>query len=258
MPVIPTAIVLASAAGGAYLAARLHALTWDGAIAAFVVGACAFGFLGIAGAATLFAFFIPAALLSRYGRSRKRALVDVPKTGARTATQVLANGGVAALCAVFAFRSPLLVAAFVGAFAAAAADTWATEIGTLARGAPRSIISGRRLATGLSGGVTLPGTLAEICGACVVGIVASAFGLIPWWIAATAGLVGATADSVLGATMQTLRYCPVCSRNCETNPHACGTPTRAVRGWPWFGNDAVNLSATAIGAASALAAVLLL
>jgi uncharacterized membrane protein len=30
--------------------------------------------------------------------------------------------------------------------------------------------------------------------------------------------------------------------------HRCGTGTRLVRGWPWLGNDLVNLIASAVGA----------
>ena len=258
MPLAGVAAVLGAAAAVAVVCVRVRALTAGGAIAAFGVGACAFGFLGAGGALTLFAFFLPATLLSRYGRARKRRLNDVPNGGPRNAGQVLANGGIAAGCAVAATFWHPMTAAFAGAFAAAAADTWATEIGTLAKGAPRSIVSGRPLAAGLSGGVTLQGTLAEVTGAACVALVASASGLVPWWIAAAAGILGATADSLLGATVQTLRYCPQCDRRCENDPHACGTRTLRVRGLAWLGNDLVNLAATATGAALALLGVLFL
>jgi uncharacterized protein (TIGR00297 family) len=257
VPLASTFAVLAIAACVAIAAAGTKALTWGGALAAFAVGGCAFGFLGIAGAATLFAFFLPATLLSRFGRSRKLRLSDVPKGGPRNAKQVLANGGIAAACAVLALRWPVMIPAFAGAFAAASADTWATEIGTIAKGAPRSIVSWRPIATGLSGGVTLPGTLAEVAGAGCVAFAAAAFGLVPFWIALVAGIAGATVDSVLGATWQGLRHCAACGRNCETDPHACGTSTRVVRGFGWLGNDLVNFAATGAGAAVALVAVFL-
>jgi uncharacterized protein (TIGR00297 family) len=241
---------IAFAGAVALLAWRARSLTPSGAGAAWIVGSCVFAAGGWAYAAVLFAFFIPSTLLSRIGRARKRGLVDIGKHGARDAWQVAANGGVAALCAVLAsvLHAHALAAAFAGAFAAASADTWGTEIGTLMKGTPRSILSLRPLATGLSGGITTVGTLAEIAGACAVGAVAGALGAGTLLIVAAGGVAGALADSVLGASLQELRYCPQCKRECETDPHVCGSVTVLRRGFPWMSNDAVNACATAIGA----------
>ena len=242
----------------ALAARRARALTADGAVAAWIVGAIVFDALGWPGAAVLFAFFIPSTMLSRIGRAHKRALVDVGKAGPRDAFQVAANGGAAALAALAAaaFHTPAALCAFAGAFAAASADTWATEIGTLARGRPRSILNLRPMATGLSGGITVPGTLAQAAGALAVAGTAAAVGLGSWWVVAAAGFGGALTDSLLGAAAQALRWCPTCNRACETNPHICGTPTSLARGFAWLENDAVNAAATATAAliAAALAA----
>jgi uncharacterized protein (TIGR00297 family) len=224
-------------------------LSRSGVIAAAFVGAAVLIAGGWPGAAVLFAFFIPSMLLSRLGRTRKRALLDVGKQGARDAWQVLANGGVAALAIIGSlhFGAPML-AAFAGAFAAASADTWATELGTLAKGAPRSILTFRPLATGLSGGITWQGSLAQLGGAAVVALTAMLVHVAPFWPVFAGGVAGSIADSILGATLQTLRHCPRCDRDCETNPHVCGTPTIVRRGLAWFENDAVNFAATICGA----------
>jgi uncharacterized protein (TIGR00297 family) len=264
------ALFAASVAGAAL---RARALTRDGALAAFAVGTLTYGAGGWAFALILLAFFGPAVALSRVGRARKKLLTDIGKGGARDAWQVLANGGVATVCAVaYAVRPvarPRLrrawVAAFAGSYAAATADTWGTEIGTLVRGAPRSILTLKRIPTGLSGGVTVAGSVAEVAGAVWSALCAiSASRLLPespppvrgpqpnrgklFWATVTGGIAGALVDSLLGATAQELRYCPVCERNCETNPHGCGTPTVLVRGIPSFSNDLVNFAATLTGA----------
>lgn len=227
-------------------------LTPGGALAALVVGGITLGIAGWRGALVLFAFFIPATLLSRLGKRRKRALVDVGKHGARDAWQVLANGGIAAVALLFAARADALAfAAFAGAFAAASADTWGTEIGTLARGKPRSIVSLRPIPSGLSGGITWQGTIAEAGGAAVVALTAGSLHLASFAAVFVAGIAGAFVDSALGATLQALRYCSACERECETNPHACGTATTVRRGFAWFENDAVNVAATLCGAAVA-------
>ena len=263
----------------AVFALRAHALTRSGAIAAFVVGTLTYGGGTLGFTFVLLAFFVPSVALSRLGRARKRDLIDVGKHGARDALQVLANGAVATACAVvFAFTHDARWAfAFAGAYAASTADTWATEIGTLAKRQPRSILTLRPVATGLSGGITVPGTLAEIGGALWIGVAGLAgvglayffdsrdFGF-SWslhvpsvvlapvlWAIPLGGIAGATLDSVLGATVQELRRCDACDRACEVDPHGCGTPTRLVRGVRGVSNDWVNFLATAAGAAVAFA-----
>ena len=207
-------------------------------------------------------------LLSRLGRARKTQLTDIGKGGPRDAWQVLANGGVATACAVaagtlaiFANSRLLLatIAAFAGAYAAATADTWGTEIGTLGRGLPRSILTLRPIRTGLSGGVTMAGSLAEIAGALWLTAIATAVvpALAPGIAIFIGGVAGALVDSLLGATLQELRSCPACARACETNPHECGSPTTLIRGLRGFSNDLVNFAATLAGAAIAFVIALL-
>lgn len=228
-------------------------LTIGGAAAAVFVGAAIYGSGAWSNAAVLFAFFLSSVALSRIGRARKKQLVDTGKQGARDGTQVFANGLIGALCAIFALDGhPGWQAAFCGAFAAATADTWATEIGTLARGTPRSILTGKPVPAGLSGGITFAGSAAQIAGAVAIAAVAhaahasSAFAAI-----AAGGIAGSLADSVLGATLQALRYCAHCRRNCETDPHLCGADTTLVRGVYWMTNDGVNFLATLTGASVA-------
>jgi uncharacterized protein (TIGR00297 family) len=232
----------------AIFAYRAHALTIGGAVAAFVLGAIVFGSGGWAAAAVLFAFFLPSTLLSRIGAERKRTLV-APHAGARNAWQVLANGGVAALCALAATRGGApFVAAFAGAFAAASADTWGTEIGTLAATPPVSILTLQPVRAGLSGGVTPLGLAATIGGALCVALVAWSASNAPLWGVAAGGVAGALLDSVLGASLQSLRWCPSCTCDCETRVHACGSVTVLRRGSGWLENDAVNFAATLFGA----------
>jgi uncharacterized membrane protein len=273
---------------------RMRALTLSGAGAAFAVGTLTYGFGGLAFASVLLVFFLTSILLGRIGRPQKKALIDVGKTGARDGWQVLANGGVATLCicvsGLLAYRYgasglarggwteyPALsftfdsfydpniwMTAFCGAYAAATADTWGTEIGTIAKQMPRSILTFAPIAKGLSGGVTIAGTLAEAAGALFIGVislVAFVFGfgiagihLAPDRIAiaiVAGGIAGALVDSLLGASTQELRHCPACDRACETNPHVCGSPTSLVRGAAWFSNDLVNFAATVAGAGTA-------
>jgi uncharacterized protein (TIGR00297 family) len=259
----PGHLVAAAAAAVALslVAWRLRALSLSGTIAASIVGFLLFGFAGRAGAAALLLFFATSTALSRVGKRRKAAL-DYEKGGERDAAQVLANGGVAAACALFIpglsimSTVPVAARALLGALAAANADTWATEVGSLAAGTPRMIITGRPAATGASGAVSLPGTLAAVAGSVVIAATAPLFGrssLHSMLAVAAGGVAGCLVDSLLGATLQVQYRCAVCDRLTERHSHH-GIPTAHARGLTWMNNDVVNLLATAAGA---LAAVLL-
>jgi uncharacterized protein (TIGR00297 family) len=247
-------IVVVAASIIAYAAHRAHALTLTGAISAFFVGTATVLGLQVPGAVVLLTFFISSVALSRLGKTRKKQLIDIGKQGARDGLQVLANGGIAALCALAVLSgNHRWASAFAGAFAAATADTWGTEIGTLAARAPHSILTGKAIARGLSGGVTLIGTLAEFAGALLIALTATSVGIHGFAAIMLGGCCGALTDSLLGAGLQSLRWCPRCERACETLTHLCGTTTEPHRGLQWVTNDLVNFAATLCGAVVAYA-----
>jgi uncharacterized protein (TIGR00297 family) len=241
----------------ALLGRRAGALSNSGAWAATIVGAASAA-AGWPWALLLIGWFVASSALTRVGERRKaeRTRATLPSASARTAAQVWANGGVFAMCALFAaiYDDHAFAFAALGALAAAAADTWATEIGLLAGARPRSILTGALVEPGLSGGVTWAGTLGGAAGAGAVALGAQALALMPTGSVAAvtvAGLIGGMGDSVLGASVQAKRRCPRCARWTERATHDCGVATEHGRGWRWVTNDTVNLLATFIGASAA-------
>jgi len=239
----------------AFGARAVRALSRGGAIAALAVGTAA-TIAGWAFAIILIAFFLTSTALSRFKRAKREARIGriVEKGDERDAFQVLANGGVFAAAALVAAATGQLgwTAAALGALAAAAADTWATEAGTLAGGLPRSIVSLKPLPPGTSGAVTVPGTLASIAGAAFITGVAYLTGTTSAPIAVfVGGVVGSLADSFVGATVQERRWCDGCSESTERRTHSCGRATRIVGGIPGARNDFVNVVCTLVGAAVA-------
>ncbi|MBV9581879.1 MAG: DUF92 domain-containing protein [Chloroflexi bacterium] len=238
--------------GIAALAYWRRTLTRDGAIAAAGVGGAVFACGGLPAAGALLSFFGSSTALSRFGEARKRSLPLAQAKGSqRDAWQVLANGGVATLCAVA--HQPQGLA---GALAAAAADTWATELGLLSTSAPRLITTLSPVPPGTSGGVTLQGLMASLGGATVVGLAYAALG--GGWASlrrsVVGGLGGALFDSLLGATLQAVYWCPTCQTVTEDTVHAkCQSTTQLHSGYMWMTNDTVNALATLSGAAIALA-----
>lgn len=211
-----------------------------------LVAACGVGFgvawgLGWPGLAVLAAFFLSGSLLTQLAERR------APRRNAR---QVVANGGVAAVAALLGSWS-----AAVGAIAAAAADTWATEIGAFSPLPPRLVTSWRRVTRGTSGGITALGTLGAVAGAATISWLAHTVaprGTAPGFLTtATAGMLGMFADSVLGATLQGKYECSACDARFERGNTVCHEPVRLTTGWRWLDNDAVNFAATLVGAAVA-------
>jgi len=219
-----------------------------------LVAACGVGFgvawgLGWPGLAVLAAFFLSGSLLTQLAERR------APRRNAR---QVLANGGVAAVAALLGSWS-----AAAGAIAAAAADTWATEIGAFSPLPPRLVTSWRRVTRGTSGGITALGTLGGVAGATLIaGLVVSLSprGVAPGFVTLVgAGFAGMLADSLLGATLQGKYECPACDARFERGNTVCHEPVRLTTGWRGLDNDAVNFAATLVGAAvAAIAAYALL
>lgn len=242
----------------ALAAQRLGWLTVGGALAASVIGAFALGFGGPLSAALLFLFFLSSNLLSRLCFRRKLAFMHVvAKGGPRDAAQVLANGALpAALSLLYGvWGVDVLLVGVAGSLAASTADTWGTEIGLLAQRPPRLITTGESVPAGTSGGVTLEGSLASILGAGFIAACAA------WYQGETmllagiwaGGCLGSLADSVLGATVQAVYFCPRCDRVTERSPrHSCGALTTFERGWRWLDNDAVNFAAALLGALTAM------
>ena len=124
-----------------------------------------------------------------------------------------------------------------------------TEIGTLAGRNPRSIVSGQPVPAGTSGGVSLIGTIASLGGALFIAAGAAiARWPVPFTAVVLGGLAGAMADSLLGATWQTRRWCDVCAKPTERPVHSCGNRTRRTGGLRGFDNDAVNAVCSGVGA----------
>jgi uncharacterized protein (TIGR00297 family) len=188
-------------------------------------------------------------LSTRLGRKRKERLGSAERREGRTAAQVSANLGVAAIASsgfaqswliesgwirAAAYAPAILLALPLAALAEAAADTVSSEIGQVLGGRPRMITTLRRVEPGTDGGVSLIGTLAGVAAAGIVAAIgawALYGGLTLFWISAAGGVWGLFFDSLLGATLER-------------------------RGW--LNNDAVNFLSTTSTAAFTLEILLLL
>lgn len=265
-------ILLGGFAGGCVFATAtywIRALDASGAVAGGLFAASLIGWGGWAWAVPGFTFFILSSGLSRVGRPLKSGMAQRSEKGhIRDAGQVYANGAIAwgSLLIYVAWPSAGLYVSFLGALAAAAADTWATELGALSPRRPRSLRTGRRVPRGTSGALSVTGTFAAVAGAATVAVSAA-----PFWeslveaIAPTigvalvigSGIVGAMSDSVAGATLQA-QYRDARTGALMEQTDSAQEHYDVVRGWPSVTNDHVNWIGTAMGAAVAVVSVAVL
>lgn len=164
--------------------------------------------------AALAALFVLTFAATKYGRGKKEARGLSESRRGRSASQIVANLGIAGLFAAVGWYEGC-----VAALAEAAADTVSSEIGQATGHRARLVTTGQIVPSGTDGGVTTAGTVAGLAAAAIVVAIGSGHHAL-WptqvvtWMAAGAGLYF---DSLLGATVER-------------------------RGW--MGNDLVNFSST--------------
>ena len=192
--------------GFAALAYVLGMVSRDGALGGFVVGAAIYACLGLQGFAILALFVVCGSALTRLGyRSKQGRGIAQSRGGRRGARNALANCGVAVACAFLATltSSEVFAASFVASLGAAFADTAESEMGQLARRAPRVITTLRKAMPGTDGAVSMPGTLAGIAAAVLTAFLGLAVGLLAEpgaaLVVASAAFLGTVADSLVGA-----------------------------------------------------------
>jgi uncharacterized protein (TIGR00297 family) len=243
----------------AMLSVRLRFLDLSGAIGAFILGVIVFGLGRWAFTIPMLTFFILSSLLSKFGQKNKHVVnLIFAKSGVRDIFQVLANGGLGGVFAIFWYLYPLelFYFLFIASLAAVTADTWATEIGVLSRRSPRSILDFKKVPKGASGGVTLVGTLGAATGAIVLvssGYIASPhnsprlIGLNELFLLIFSGFAASLVDSLLGATLQAQYRCLQCQKITEKEHHCNDKETVLIRGYRWLNNDMVNITAAFSG-----------
>lgn len=190
---------------GASYSFNKNKLTLPGTITGLVIGLLIYEGTGLTGFTMICLFFIAGSWATGWHKDQKNIN---EASQPRTAWQVLANGGVAALLAIMAFLkpdlSPLLLAMLAGSFASAMADTLSSELGMIYGRRFFNIITLKKDQRGLDGVVSIEGTLIGLGGAFAMAIV---FWLYTDWnkalfVITIAGVLGNLVDSVLGALFE--------------------------------------------------------
>jgi uncharacterized protein (TIGR00297 family) len=191
----------------AILARAIRGVSPTGAVAGALVAFTLYLAFGPGAFVALVSVFLLAWLTTRLGYARKEQRGTAEKKDGRTASQVLANLGMAAFASLLygTTRAPLFIAAAAAALSEAAADTVSSEFGQAYKERAVLITTWEEVPAGTNGGISLPGTIAGILAAAVISLVCLAVGLLTWqwfWIVTLAAVLGMIADSVLGAALE--------------------------------------------------------
>lgn len=253
----------------ALVSIRLGALSRSGGVGMIIVGTIVFGLGGIIFALPLIFFFVSSTFLSFLTSPSKRvAMMVFDKTGPRDFAQVIANGTVAVVCTLIYFytQNSIWYFPFLASLSAAAADTWATERGTMSKQTPISIVTLKKTEAGRSGAVTIAGMLSAAAGSAMVMLtgyftvkVVGGMSVVPtklWLGVLNAGFAGSILDSILGGSIQAVFRCPICNKITERRHH-CGETTIPMSGFLFVNNDIVNFISVLFAAGAVALAVLI-
>jgi uncharacterized protein (TIGR00297 family) len=200
-------LVLGATVVFAVLAYLVHGVTRSGAIAGAVVCFVLFATAGPGAFLVLLVLFALTWAATRMGQARKERFGTAERGAGRSGSQVLANLGTAAACALLyglqGTAGWLLVMS--SALSEVAADTVSSEYGQAFRNSAVLITTLETVPAGTDGGITLAGTLAGTLAATLVAGSALLCGLISargLGISIAAAVVGMLADSYLGAGLE--------------------------------------------------------
>lgn len=249
IPILLTPLVI-------MFAVSKKALTPAGVAAAIGVDAVISATLGNFGFVLLLSFFGVSVLIDKLKKHFKgRGVGEELKGDCRDHMQVIVNALIPVLSAVLYWfsRDCVFLVAFVASMAEALADTAASGAGAFARKTydPFRLKACKK---GLSGGMSLPGTLASLVGAALISLVALAFGALGvklMLVAILSAFSGAIFDSFLGSVFQVKYRCTVCSELTEKHEH-CGAATVRAHGLTLVDNDVVNLLSSLFSAGLAI------
>ena len=246
------------------LCVQKKALTSGGIIAAIVLDiatSIAFGNKGFIILCTFFVGSITVDKIKKHYKNQSRNN-DV-KSECRNYMQVLVNGMIAFLCSIsfIVTKNSIFAVPFVASLGEAFADTVASGIGALSN---RTYDPFRRQKcdNGLSGGMSLIGTLSSFLAALIISVIAyclgfNNFGFAELLIVTLCAFLGGIFDSFLGSLFQIKYRCAECGKITEREEH-CDTQTVRYSGFAFIDNDIVNLLSCTFSAVLATVLVMVL
>lgn len=242
-PILATPLIIA-------IALEKKVLTPLGVTAALLLDAAASVAFGNLGFLILITFLVLSVISDKI-KKHKLGEIESIKRGKRVRAvskprneiQVLANGGAALVCAIayIIFPRPAFALAFVVVMAEALADTVSSGLGVFAY-ETYDIFRLKKCDMGVSGGVSVIGSIAAVISSAVIPTLAFLCGLIkPIYIPICIGtaLLGCLADTLIGSLLQEKYKCQKCGCVTDSKTH-CKLDTVKISGFSVIDNNVTN------------------
>ncbi len=254
VPIILTPVIIA-------VVIEKKALTRFGTLLAVLLDIVVSLTLGNFGFLLLLTFLVGSVLIDKI-KKKKQKKDEITKRGeCRDAVQVIANGIIPMFFALFfaLYSHPAFLVGYVASLAEAFADTAASGFGVFSK-KTFDLFKWRPAEKGMSGGVSVKGSVAAFFASLVIPALALLSKLIYWRpfiIASVAAFIGVFFDSALGSLVQVKYRCPKCKKLTEREWH-CKKKCEKASGFEFFDNDVVNLFSGAFSAILAAALTLII
>lgn len=232
---------------GVFLVAFLSKfITYYGSLLAGLIGLLFYYFGGIFPILYLIACYgvmLSTSLLKKLKKVEEVKTIE--KTKGKDFIEIFVNGFFSTLAIVLygVLETPTLLLVSLITISSSFVDSLSSDVGALSKKAPRDIVTRKPVEKGISGGVSLLGTLAALLGSFGFGTAITLFVLpSPLYIPLVSLTIflGTLVDSILGSLLQAKYRCPVCGLQTEKRT-CCEQVTLFEKGVPFINNDIINL-----------------
>ena len=180
---------------------------------------------------------------------KKRRGVKLKSSHARTGSQVLAVGAVAVVSLILhdLTKQPIFNLLYYLCIAEQFADSISSDWGYFTKGNTIDLVRGKPIPKGISGGVSLLGTILALVSAVLLLLVPffldADMNAVCYAVAVVIAFMGTMLDSAFGSLLQACYSCPQCGALTETENH-CGKAAVLIKGYACVKNVTVNFFAS--------------
>lgn len=231
-------------------------ITYYGSLLSGYIAFSFYYFGGYRSLLVLFSCYVVSVVCALINKTFRKEENIVKKHGRKDVIQIFVNGFAPTFYVTLYFFTelkPLVLVSYI-AVVANLVDSVSSDIGVLSKEHPYDFIKRRFVEPGLSGGVSLLGTLCALAVSLAYSVTITLMFKIDYWNIALITfciMSGTIFDSILGSALQIKYICKKCNLVTEQDVH-CGEKCLRVSGHKYINNDTVNLLSSVVSSSLGL------